>query len=190
MSMYLARAALVMLALTASYGVYEFQVLFTPAWVALASAAAFELVYVALAVLKTFDRVRATRIAAAAVGVSVTYNSLAALFTRRADLLAMPPVWADVALALLHGAPLALIAYNISLLLVHQRTPAEQAETQRIALEHMEVTAGRLRFTVRELAAIAQVSVSELYRRAERRAALMDENGASERDGTTFRDSA
>lgn len=35
----LPRLALVMLALTAAYGVYEFQVTFTPPWVAFVSAA-------------------------------------------------------------------------------------------------------------------------------------------------------
>jgi hypothetical protein len=145
-------------------------------------------VYVALAVLKTVDRTRATRIAFAAVAVSVVYNSLAALFVRRPDMLNMPPVWGDIVLAVLHGVPLAVIGYNIAVLLVHERTDAEQAETSRITLEQMEVTAGRLRFTVRELAAIAQVSVSELYRRAERRAELTDGNSAPERVGTTFQD--
>lgn len=182
----LPRLALVMLALTAAYGVYEFQATFTPPWVAFVSAAAFELVYISLSVLETPDRRRATMIATTAVAVSVIYNSLAALFTRQPDLLIGTPLWANVALVVLHGAPLAIVAYNLSVLLVHAKTPAEQAETNRIMLEQMEITAGRMRFTVRELAAIAQVSVSELYRRAERRAELTDGDSAVERGGTTF----
>jgi len=41
----LARLPLPMLALAASYGVYEFARLFVPMWVALVQAAAFELTY-------------------------------------------------------------------------------------------------------------------------------------------------
>jgi len=42
------RAALPMLALAASYGVYSFALLFVPQWVAITQAAAFELRHVAL----------------------------------------------------------------------------------------------------------------------------------------------
>jgi hypothetical protein len=159
------RLALVMLALTAAYGVYEFQLVFVPWWIALASATAFELVYVALAVLETPDRRRAAAIAFTAVAVSVVYNSLAALFTRRPEALANTPLWADVLLAGLHGAPLAIVAYNLSVLLVHQRTPAER---QRSDLEGITIGVGRHTFTVEEWARITGLSTGTLYRRVDR----------------------
>jgi hypothetical protein len=165
------RLALVMLALTAAYGVYEFQLVFVPWWIALASATAFELVYVALAVLSTPDRRRAAAIAFTAVGVSVVYNSLAALFTRRPELLNAPPLWADVALATLHGAPLAIVAYNLSVLLVHQRTPAEH---ERSALEGVTIGVGRHTFTVEEWAQITGLSTGTLYRRVDRHRAQLE----------------
>lgn len=178
----LPRLALVMLALTAAYGVYEFQATFTPAWVAFVSAAAFELVYISLSVLETPDRRRATMIATTAVAVSVIYNSLAALFTRQPDLLINTPLWANVALVVLHGAPLAIVAYNLSVLLVHARTPAEQArndaEHERITMEQFTITAGRITTTVRQLSAVTGIPVSTLYRRLEQPAELTDGNSA------------
>jgi hypothetical protein len=115
-----------MLALAASYGVYKFNLLFTPLWVALVSAAAFELVYVGLSVARLADgeRRRASIIAASAVAVSVVYNSLAALFHIRPDLLVDRPLWADISLAVLHGLPLAVLAYFVAQLLLHSSEPA------------------------------------------------------------------
>ena len=117
----LARIPLPMLALAASYGVWGFNRLFVPDWVALISAAAFELTYVGLAVARVVDgqRTRASVIAASAVAVSVLYNVASGLFHRRPDLLINPPLWADVGLALMHGLPLAIVAYNVAALLLH-----------------------------------------------------------------------
>lgn len=140
----LARAPLPMLALAAAYGVYSFQLLFTPAWVALVSAAAFELTYIALAFVGTPDPRRATAISVAAVVVSVAYNTLAALFARRPALLADTPLWGDVALAVLHGLPLAVVAYNVAALLLHTArhdTPAERTPLQVTQAVQVNVTA-------------------------------------------------
>ena len=119
-----ARLPLPMLALAASYGVYQYNLLFTPAWVALVSAAAFELTYVALAFTPTDDTRRATYVSIAAVVVSVLYNVLAALFVRRPEMLIGTPWYGDVLLAALHGAPLAIMAYNVAALLLHSQRSA------------------------------------------------------------------
>lgn len=147
------RLPLPMLALAASYGVYSFNALFVPAWVALVSAAAFELTYVALAVVETRDRRRATLIALAAVVVSVLYNTLAGLFHVRPALLAARPLWADVLLAVLHGLPLAVVAYNVAVLLLHAEPVAARVSrvpVQRRALVRRLV--GALRDTRAEAA--------------------------------------
>jgi hypothetical protein len=117
----LSRAPLPMLALAASYGVYSYNLLFVPVWVALVSAAAFELTYCGLSVvtLTADQQPRARRIAASAVFVSVIYNTLAGLFHRRPDLLADLPLSLDVILAILHGLPLAIVAYSVAHLLLH-----------------------------------------------------------------------
>lgn len=127
----LAVLPLPMLALAASYGVYEFSRLFVPPWVALVQAAAFELTYVGLAVVQVQNdqRIRARWISLGAVVVSICYNTLAGLFHREPALLEAAPLWANVALALLHGAPLAWVAFLVADLLLH-RVPDAVAQPQ------------------------------------------------------------
>ena len=118
----LSRAPLPMLALAASHGVYSYNLLFVPPWVALVSAAAFELTYCGLAVvrLNAGQRLRAQRIATSAVAVSIFYNTLAGLFHRRPELLVALPVGLDLVLSVLHGMPLAIVAYSVAHLLLHE----------------------------------------------------------------------
>lgn len=132
---FIARLPLPALALAASYGVYSFNLLFVPVWVALVSAAAFELTYVGLAVseVSTASRKRASIIAGSAVGVSIVYNTLAGLFHRRPDLLVNPELWIDATLAVLHGLPLAIVAYNVAQLLLHTERPVEAPAPRRLA---------------------------------------------------------
>jgi hypothetical protein len=134
---FFAAAPLPMLALAASYGVYSFNVLFVPQWVALVSAAAYELTYVGLAVLhvQNDQRIRARWISLGAVVVSICYNTLAGLFHREPSLLDGAPLWANVALALLHGAPLAWVAFLVADLLLHRvpdSVPQVQPEVARL----------------------------------------------------------
>lgn len=131
----LGRLPLPMLAFAASYGVYQFALLFVPGWVAIAQAAAFETTYVGLAVARIAekDRKRASVIAVSAVSVSVLYNTVSGLFHRRPDLLIQPPLLLDIGLSILHGLPLAIVAYNVAALLLHsqeERTADEKPATQ------------------------------------------------------------
>ena len=114
-----------MLALAASFGVYSFALLFVPGWVAITQAAAFELTYIGLAVQHTLSapqRGRARRISLGAVATSIIYNTLSGWFHRQPDLLTAAPPLAWLALAFLHGAPLAWVAYLVSDLLLHQHS--------------------------------------------------------------------
>jgi len=134
---FFAAAPLPMLALAASYGVYSFNILFVPQWVALVSAAAYELTYVGLAVLhvQNDQRIRARWISLGAVVVSIAYNTLAGLFHREPALLDAAPLWANVALALLHGAPRAWVAFLVADLLLHRvpdAVPQVQPEVARL----------------------------------------------------------
>jgi len=126
----LARLPLPMLALAASYGVWSFNLLFVPWWVAFVSAAAFELVYVGLSVEDhaIHNRRRASWIAVSAVAVSVLYNVASGLFHRRPELLEAPPLWLDALLAVMHGLPLAVVAYAVASLLLHKAGPATMPE--------------------------------------------------------------
>ncbi|NJK82000.1 MAG: hypothetical protein HC914_19935 [Chloroflexaceae bacterium] len=135
---WLARLPLPMLALAASYGVYQFSLLFVPVWIALATAAAFELTYVALATTETVDMRRAKAIAIAAVLVSIVYNTLAGFFHRNpAMLVDLSIIW-EWTLAILHGLPLALVAYNVASLLLHATEPPEQTQAALEATAYRE----------------------------------------------------
>ena len=114
--------ALSLLALVASYGVYSFQRLFVPLPIAILSAAAFEATYIGLALMRLHrhDRRRAVVVGWAAVAVSVVYNSLAALIHLRPTLMTIRPLWSDVALAVAHGLPLAVIAYALADMIMHR----------------------------------------------------------------------
>lgn len=123
----LPRLPLPMLALAASYGVYQFALLFVPAWVAMAQASAFELVYISLATIETpslNQRGKARAISVGAVAVSVLYNSLAGYFHRNG--LGALPLWGEMVLAVLHGAPLAIVAYLVADLLLHKSLQEQQ----------------------------------------------------------------
>lgn len=125
----LASLALITLALSASYGVYTFQILFVPTWVAVVSAASFELTYIGLAFaqLSPASRQRAMVISLAAVSVSILYNGISAFF-RLAPLALDTSIWYVAAvLAALHGLPLALVAYFVADLIIHQSS--KQAST-------------------------------------------------------------
>jgi len=125
--MALARLGLPTLALPASYGVFQFNSLFLPLVMAIISAAAFELVYMGLAVvpLTPAQRGKAKAIALAAVVTSVLYNALAGMFHLRPDLLVGMPLWAVITLSLLHAVPLAGLAYAVADLLFHQDAEAD-----------------------------------------------------------------
>lgn len=119
---FLARLPLPMLGLAASYGVYRFALLFVPGWVAVITASSFEFVYIGLAVYDKFDakgRQSALYVSLAAVVTSILYNVLDGFFHRRPDLLAGLPWWGDLLLSVVHGAPLAVLAFLVSRLVMH-----------------------------------------------------------------------
>ena len=132
----IAFSALVLLATSASYGVYVFSLLFVPHIFALVTACAFEATYIGLGVaqLRGEERIHAQYISFAAVAVSVAYNTIAALIhlfpTGVATILAalatatggaLFGLWFVVIIfALLHGAPLAITAFFLSNLILHK----------------------------------------------------------------------
>lgn len=116
----LSRAALPMLALAASYGVYQYALLYVPGWVAFVQAAAFELTYLGLAVARNVDTHRARRISAGAVVTSIIYNTLAGLFHRVPLASFALPIHGELAFAALHGLPLAWVAYLVADLMLHE----------------------------------------------------------------------
>jgi hypothetical protein len=120
----LAVLPLPMLGLAASYGVYYFAAFFTPTWVAIGEAAAFELTYIGLSASKGLNekqQKRAGQVALGAVSVSVVYNSLAGAMHLSPDWFEnLQPAYIWL-LSVLHGFPLAVLAYQVALLLLHRK---------------------------------------------------------------------
>lgn len=174
----LARLPLPTLALAAAYGVWRFQALFTPWYVAAISALSFELVYIGLAVVQLApgDRRRATLISVGAVVVSVIYNSLSALFEIRPALLIARPLWADVILAVVHGLPLAAVAFFVADLLLHTgAVPVVESSTESTALAIVPAPLSRTQ-QVQRLAVQMQVSESTIWRKVKAGDIVLNEN--------------
>lgn len=180
----LARLPLPTLALAAAYGVWRFQALFTPWYVAAISALSFELVYIGLAVVRLVpvDRRRATLISVGAVVVSVIYNSLSALFEIRPALLIARPLWADVSLAVAHGLPLAAVAFFVADLLLHTGTvpvvESVAAPPESTALAVVPAPLSRTE-QVRRLALQMKQSESTIWRKVKAGDIVLSEDGAT-----------
>lgn len=119
----LTRAPLPMLAAASSYGVYSFSSIFMPPWMALLSSMAFELVYISLSytILTTEKmKVDAQRVAIGAVIVAIIYNVIAGYLHLRPLLMSTLTDGVVFILAIIHGAPLATVAYLYAQLMFHQ----------------------------------------------------------------------
>lgn len=130
------RLPLPMLALAASYGVYRFSSFFVPMWVAVIQAAAFEATYLGLSATRDLTedgRRRARWISVGAVVVSIIYNSLAGLFDRNPEWITDMAIWAEWTLAIMHGLPLALVAYLVADLLLHGNNSMSEILTATVA---------------------------------------------------------
>ena len=114
-----------MLGLAASWGVFHFAAHFVPVPVAIIEAGGFELIYIGLAVSKGLPEnlySMAKKISWGAVGVSVVYNSISAGLWILADgsisdaakLVKGLPVALFWILAIVHGAPLAILGYFVA----------------------------------------------------------------------------
>lgn len=116
-------APLPLLALPASFGVFFFAKHFIPTWAAVTEAAAFEFTYIGLTALEGLteeQRKRAQWVAMAAVAVSVLYNTIAAALHQQPSILNDLPLYWLWIVSLVHGAPLAILAYLVSDLLFHR----------------------------------------------------------------------
>lgn len=174
----LARLPLPMLALAASYGVYSFAKLFIPDAVAVVQAAAFELTYIGLAVTRSLDsaeRKRATLISVGAVVASIVYNTLAGWFHRQPALLASGGDIAWLMFAILHGAPLAWVAYLVADLLLHSQAkpPSRRPHQIRALVRRLARLLREQRAQLAPLSSMLAVARTEL----ESTRALLAETG-------------
>lgn len=136
-----------MLGFASSYGVYAFNRLFVPAWVAVIMAAAYETTYVGLAALDNLDdaqRKRAKRIALIAATISFAQNAIAGIFHAVPELRgwiaqwqALPRVGLYGGGSLLHAAQV-WIAFATADLTLHRpaaQAPRKQPSVKRFAFD-------------------------------------------------------
>lgn len=125
--------ALIALGLSASYGVFQFSLLYVPVAMAYVTAAAFELTYIGLAVVPLSDKEskgKAVWVAQAAVLVSVAYNVISGFMHRNPTIPTTYGGWiVEMALSMIHGLPLASVGYYLSTLILHT-TQAESSESK------------------------------------------------------------
>jgi hypothetical protein len=125
-----------MLGFASSYGVYAFNLMYVPPWVAAIMAAAYETTYIGIAALDGLDdkqRARGKKIMMSAAWISFSQNAIAGAFHAVPDVRAHLSSWpmaARIALygvgALLHAAQV-WVAYHAADFTLHR--PAAQAVT-------------------------------------------------------------
>jgi hypothetical protein len=107
-----------LLALSASYGIYSFSLLFVPWYIAGITALAFELTYCTLVFI---DSSKAKPVSVMAVIVSVLWNvghSLFVLYPASVEMV-YNSLWLSFILAAIHGVPLATLAYLVADVSLH-----------------------------------------------------------------------
>jgi hypothetical protein len=129
MNQFIIRSAMVLLAIVAMFLVYDFSLHIFPWWIALLSAGSLVGVYIGLgwAPIPQDRHKLAIGISALAMGIEMVYGTLAGLARLSPDWFAMPlPMWAIIALALLHGAPFTVLLFFVSMLVLHSNRDTTQ----------------------------------------------------------------
>lgn len=141
------RLAIVALSLVSAYEVYRFLLWFLPEWLAIISAGAFELVYIALVVIpydSDKQKERGTNLSRVAVGVSVTYTFIAGyshLDPQWMQWVATGRDWLAICfkflITFLHAVPLATMAYSVSGLVLHSNSSGVALNSEKNAIERL-----------------------------------------------------
>jgi phage shock protein PspC (stress-responsive transcriptional regulator)/FtsZ-binding cell division protein ZapB len=137
----LSRSSLPFLGLAASYGVYSFTIHYVNIVFAIITAAAFELVYIGLAVAKDLDERqhrRARLISMSAVGVSACFNWMAGVIDTNPGWFEGLTLGQKTFLAFLHGAPLSLLGYFVADLLMHSSTGEALTKAAQDIIEKLQ----------------------------------------------------
>jgi predicted PurR-regulated permease PerM len=117
---YITLLPIALLALSASYGIYSFSLLFVPWYIAGITALAFELTYCTLVFI---DSSKARPVSIMAVIVSVLWNvghSLFVLYPASLDIV-HSSLWFSFTLSAIHGIPLATLAYLVADVSLHSK---------------------------------------------------------------------
>jgi hypothetical protein len=126
---YITLIPIALLALSASYGIYSFSLLFVPWYIAGITALAFELTYCTLVFI---DSSKAKPVSIMAVIVSVLWNvghSMFVLYPASVEMV-YSSLWLSFILAAIHGVPLATLAYLVADVSLHSK-PDTQVEPNK-----------------------------------------------------------
>lgn len=164
---HLIKLALVLLAGVAAYLVYGFTAAVAPSWVAALAAGSLVSTYIGLAFadIPASQQINAVRVAIAAMVVEALYGTLFVLSQQYPAFFALPPVWAAVPLAMLHGASFSVLAFFVSLFVFHAQrgVSAVSSPEERVAL----ILAEALRPVLQAPAQAAQLPEQASYPRAQ-----------------------
>ena len=132
---HLIKVALVALATVAAYFVYGFTAAVAPWPVAVASAGSLVGTYLGLAFadIPARQRDRASRVALGAMLIEACYGTLYVLNLQVPAWFVAPPWFVAVPLAVLHGASFSVLAYFVSIFLVHESTEDAEPVEVRVA---------------------------------------------------------
>lgn len=128
---HLIKVALVCLASVAAYLVYGFTSQVAPWYVATGAAGSLVGTYIGLAFAEVPipQRPRAIQVARGAMVVEAIYGFLFVLSVQSPEVFHAPlSLWISVPLAGLHGAAFSILAYFVSLFVVHERADPAQSD--------------------------------------------------------------
>jgi hypothetical protein len=134
---YITLIPIALLALSASYGIYSFSLLFVPWYIAAVTALAFELTYCTLVFI---DSSKAKPVSIMAVIVSVLWNvghSMFVLYPASVEMV-YNSLGLSFILAAIHGVPLATLAYLVADVSLHSKPDNIQVDTKSKELPRNE----------------------------------------------------
>jgi hypothetical protein len=172
---HLIKVALVFLAAVAASYVYGFTSLVAPWYVALGAAGSLVGTYVGLAFadIPHEQRGKAMAVAWAAMVVEALYGVLYVLSVQSPEVFRAPlPLWLSVPLAILHGAAFSVMAFFVSMFVVHERRMVAHEERPTVQvmptpvplLEDDRISVNGRTMSLRQLARLTGTPLSTLRR--------------------------
>lgn len=170
---HLIKVALTLLACVASFYVYGFTALVAPWYVALGAASSLVGTYIGLAFadIPPEQRNKAMGVATAAMIIEALYGVLYVLSVQSPEVFRAPlSLWLSVPLAFLHGAAFSVMAFCVSVFVVHEQRVRGMADhpTMQIVppplLEDEHIRVGARLLSLRQLARLTGTPLSTLRR--------------------------
>lgn len=168
---HLIKVALTLLACVASFYVYGFTALVAPWYVALGAASSLVGTYIGLAFadIPPEQRGKAMGVATAAMIIEALYGVLYVLSVQSPEVFRAPlSLWLSVPLAFLHGAAFSVMAFCVSVFVVHEMRGTIDHPTVQVVppplLEDEHIKVGARLLSLRQLARLTGTPLSTLRR--------------------------